>query len=335
MTKYVLGLIALALALVGSGCNENTSAKSDETVCVFDGSNRGSQKLKYQILPGQEPKKADDDDEIVRIPVNARFWMVSADRNIADAGTPTHYVGYAKGNTEVHVEGQLRFRFNVDRACEWYAKHGRRNADNGDLGFNARGQITPWIQFGNENFVPVMGQTIKSESEPFSWQELVYGNDPAAPKREEPVDVAYGKHVGRIYTQRIEQSLGGQFFCGTDVSIWGDDENVDPDCPPIYFESLRVEPANLALKTGRDQAEALRTSAANEAEQVRIRRGALRDRLANERLQQELLKEKRQTALLQAQNDPATAKCIVFAQNGLDCDGHSLKAPIFVTRSGG
>lgn len=312
--------------VVATGCeHENTSAKSDETVCIFDGSERGSQKLKYQILPGQEPKNADDNDEVVRIPTSFRFYAAFKDRSISDAGAPAFYIAYTKGNTPVNVEGQFKFRFNVDNACEWYARHGRRNASDGDLGFNARSNeaasdFSPWVRWLNENFGTVGGQTIKASSTGFTWPELVYGNDPLAVDRPGPVDIIYGKHIGRTFTNRLTNSLGGSFFCGTDASLW-EGEGVNELCPPIFFETGPIHTQNPALEAERQKTEALRAQLANAEVAAQIRAQNVDRQKKDERTQQQVLREQVITAKLKALATPEVQKCLIFAKQGLDCDG--------------
>lgn len=331
-----LGLIA-ALAAVAAGCGGNTSAKSDETVCVFDGSERGAQKLKFQILPGAEPKEADDDDEVVRIPTSFRFYAAFQDRSIADAGAPTHYVGYAKGNTPVHVQGSFKFRFNVDNACEWYARHGRRNVDeDGNLGFNARSDeaasdFSPWVRWLNENFGVVATQTVKSSTLGFTWPELVYGNDSQV-ERNEPADIEYGKWIGRHFTERLNSSLGGKFFCGTDVGIWSDVEGIDDLCPPIFFEAGTIHTADTSLEAERQETEKLRAQLANSEVEAEIRAKTANAQKRDLELQLEILRAEAETARLTALKDPVTQKCLLLAREGLDCEGHH--APVYVPPRG-
>lgn len=323
----MIGVLIAALALIATGCeHENTSAKSDETVCVFDGSESGSQKLKYQIFPGQEPREADSDDEVVRIPTSFRFYAAFKDRQIADAGAPSSYIGYARGNTPVNVQGSLKFRFLVDNACEWYARHGRRNAKDGSLGFNARSDeaasdFSPWVRWLNENFGTVAAATIKSSTVGFTWPELVYGNDEAAPERSGPVDIVYGKFIGRRFAERLDNSLGGHFFCGTDANLWAGDPGINKDCPPIFFETGAINTKNPALETERENIEALRAQLANAAVEAEIREKKLQSQIKDQNTQQKLLSEEVNTARLEALKKPEVQKCIIFARAGLDCDG--------------
>ena len=326
MSKAIIVALGLtALALLATGCSETASPKSDQTACVYDGDN--SQKLKFQIFPGENERKVDLEDEIVYIPTSFRFYAAFEDRSIADAGAPASYTGYSRGNTPVNVQGSFKFRFLTENACEWYARHGRRNSNGSadPLGFNARSSeaasdLSPWVRWLNENFGTVGGQTIKSATQRFTWPELVYGSDDKAPNRADPVDIAYGKAVGREFTRRLENSLGGKFFCGTDASLW-DGEVTDQECPPIFFEVGPVHTRNEALESERETTEALRAQLENATVQAEIRAKRQTTQLKDQKIQQRLLREEVATARLEALKDAATQKCLILASKGLDCDG--------------
>ena len=325
MKKVIAVLGLLALAVVAAGCHTEASASADETVCVYDGDKNAAQRLKFQLFPGENPKSVDHNDQVVRIPTSFRFYAAFEDRSIADAGAPSNYVGYAKGNTPVNVQGSFKFRFLTENACEWYARHGRRNAgESGDLGFNARSSeaasdLSPWVRWLNENFGAVGRQTIKSSSTDFTWPELVYGNDVQARERIDPVDIAYGKVIGKEFTRRLNNSLGGRFFCGTDSSLW--DGDVDQDCPPIFFETGPIHTQVKALETEREKTEALRAELENAQVQAQIRAQKANSTIKDQNLQQRTLREEVETARLQALKKQEIQRCLILAQRGLDCDG--------------
>jgi hypothetical protein len=328
--RFVATTIA-ALSLLGglAACSdigeEYATSTSDTHVCVFDGSERGGQKLKFQVAPGAESKKIDDNDQVVKIPASNRFWMVSPDRSVADPGTPEWYTGNAAGGVPIVVSGQIRFRFNLDNACEWYSKHGRRNADeDGDLRFNARGDDalnSGWFKHGNENFVPTMQEVITEEMSAFEWAFLHYNYpvnaDAAGVVEGEPGDhtrQAVGKVLGDAYTERLEANLGGEYFCGIGSTA-------DDPCPPISFQVTYAGPGqDSPLVKDRERVEqtkqALET-ARLEADLTATQQQALID---GERRKAELLALQAQNAQRQAQID--NAKCIELAKYGLDCEGH-------------
>lgn len=328
--KALVGLVVLA-AFAGACAPQYATSTSDTHVCVFDGSERGGQKLKFQVPPGSESKEIDDNDQVVKIPASNRFWMVSSNRNVADPGTPNYYNGNAKGGVPVQIEGQIRFRFNLELACEWYSKHGRRNAgSNGDLGFNVRGGDAAqegWFRFLNENFTLTMQEIVGEELSTFDWQYLHYnypvnadeagevpdGADPGTPTR-----LILGDELGKAFTERLRANLGGDYFCGITEG--------DNPCPAMTFQVAYAGPGNDSpLVQEREKVESTKQALNSQRIEAELNAAQQDSQLAAERAKAALLAEQARTAELQAQVD--TAKCRVLAQYGLDCEG---KHPVYV-----
>lgn len=329
--KRAIALLCVALiAATTAACgidDQYATSTSDTHVCVFDGSERGGQKLKFQIPPGAESKEVDDNDQVVEIPASNRFWMVSSNRQVADPGTPNNYTGNAQEGVPVFIEGQIRFKFNLELACEWYSKHGRRNADGeGNLGFNARGPEAAnagWFKFGNENFVLTMQEVVSEQLSRFDAEALHYNwPEDYNPETNEgtgrPIRQTLGDVLGEAYTEKIAANLGGEYFCGIA-------EGEDP-CPPITFQVVYAGPGNESpLVQTRDQVETQRRSLEAARDEAALKAAQSEALLQAEVNEQALLEAQARTAELQATID--TARCRVYAQYGLDCEG---KHPTYI-----
>lgn len=324
----VLILILTAVAVAGAcGIGQSwATSTSDTHICVFDGSERGGQKLKFQIPPGASSKRVDSNDQVVRIPASNRFYMANPDRAVADPGAPAFYDGNARGGTPVKVWGQDRFRFNLEKACEWFSKHGRRNADGTNLGFNVRGDANQgWFRFLNENFGVTMREVVGETMSNYDWAYLHYnfpvnaneaGIVPAGQPTGEPTLLKLGKELGAKFTERLRSNLGGDYFCGIDP----DPNGGDASCPPIRFQVIYAGPGpDSSLVKDREQVEQTKQALDTSRLQGELQANQQAQLIASERNRRQLLEEKAATAEAQARID--TAKCRQYAQFGLDCEG--------------
>lgn len=331
MRKLIAIALVLASAIALTACGDDyATSTSDSHVCVFDGSERGGQKLKFQIAPGAESKEIDDNDQVVTIPASNRFWMVSPNRQVADPGTPEFYTGNAQGGVPTLIEGQIEFRFNLDLACEWYSKHGRRNANaEGDLGFNVRGDANQgWFLFLNQYFTLTMQEVVGEQLSSYEWASLHYNypeNADAAglvPDGEEPgtpVRLALGEDLGNAFTERLRTRLGGDYFCGV---VTTDEE----PCSPLTFQVVYAGPgSDSTLVQDRQRVEDTKQqleSARLEGELQATQQEAI---VAAEKAEQIILAERLNTARIEAQI--GAAQCAEYAKFGLDCEG---KHPTYV-----
>lgn len=334
--KRIIGIFILAvitMATLSACVTRYATAKSDVHVCVFDGSERGGQRLKFQIPPGADSKKIDSNDKVVEIPASNRFYMVTGQDNLRDPGAPTQYNGNASGGTPVLVTGQVRFRFNLAKACEWFSKHGRRNARDGeDLGFNVRGPEAAnegWFHFLNENFGPTMQEVVDSPIlANFNWAALHYnyatnaneaGIVPAGQAPTEATRERLAKELGRAFTERLQANLGGQYFCG----ITGNEN----ECSEIGFQVRYAGPGpDSSLVKDREKVEQTKQTLETARLQGDLQRTQQQTLLDSERLKAQLLEEQAKTAENQARID--TAKCRQYAQFGLDCEGK--RPPVYI-----
>lgn len=323
-------LILPASALLASCMDESVSSTSDTHVCVFDGSDDGGQKLKFQIPPGAEPKKVDDNDQVVYIPASNRFYMATADDNLRDPLAPHDYLSNAENNVPVKVEGQVRFKFNLARACEWYSKHGRRNAnENGDLEFNARGDgadQSGWLRYLAENFGTTMNSVVQQVTSQHNWASMYYNypanaNDagvvPDGKTAGEPTKLVVGRELGIAFTKQLNSNLGGNYFCGIEESA--------DECPPMTFQVVRIFPTNDQLIASRSQLESTKESLESTRLEGQLQREQAAQVEAAEAAKQQILRAQLETARIEA--EIANVKCLQLAELGLDCEG-KRPAPI-------
>lgn len=323
----VVVVIVALMAVLLAACDHKVSAASDEYMCVFDGSQSGGQKLKAQVPPTQHTT-VDDNDVQVRIPSSNRFFMATADDSLRDPLAPTGYQANAKGNVPIVVAGQVRFRFNLNKACEWYSKHGRRNADeNGDLGFNLRGgdaNNAGWFHFLAENFGLTMQSIARPVTSQYDWAAMYYdypsnatdaGNVPKGDQPAEPTSLKLGRDLGKAFTTQLKANLGGDYFCGIDP----DPDGANTDCPPMLFQVKGVAPDNQKLVQSRTKVEATRQELESTRLEGDLQRAQAQQVQADEAAKQQILAAQLKTAQIQAQID--NQKCLQLAAVGLDCEG--------------
>lgn len=348
MRKLRLGVgivIAAGFAVLAAGCGHSqwVNSKSDQTACVYDGQPHHGQTLILQIPPGGHSKQVDNRDEVVFLPTSNRFFMASKDGNVRDPLAPDFYKGHAKGGVAIDVQGQIRFRFNIAKACDWYAKHGRRNlGDRSDLGFNVRGPQqadTGWARFLAENFGVTMQSVVSAESNSYDWQKLVYnfpenadtnGDLPKDAKAKgTPEQIAYGVALGKVFTNYLKANLGDDYFCGVDADLTGPGDN--SACPPMYFEVTDISTEDPSLMKSREQTQALAQQLQNEQQQASIQQQHAASLIYSAKQKQKLLEAQAANAEMQAEID--NAKCIALAKVGDDCTGNR-PSPIVGASSG-
>ena len=322
-----LVLLVLASAVLVAGCGGKTvSVDADTLACIYDGSANGGHQFKRIVLPG-ERVSVGKSDEVVRIPTSTRFYNMTTTQN-RNALAPSRVLAFTKGQTPVWIEGVLKFRFNTagTKACDWYSKHGRRNARNGDLGFDVRGkraqQQAGWYRFLAEAHGDTMKQVVHDGSSAWTWEQLAYGSDPAVKRSPtaESVSVVYGKQIGALFTKYLRLNLGDDYFCGVQPALTGAGET--PGCPPMYFQVLSVYPRDSQLAGEHDALQRLEAALQRQRQGARLKAQNRATAIASARAQKAVIEAQIVNTRLAAQNDVRVQKCLIFAHVGLDCDGH-------------
>ena len=319
-------LLAVAAMVLVTGCGGKTVTVDGDTIaCVYDGSANGGHRFKRTIQPGEQVNVAKT-DEVVTLPTSTRFYNMTTTQN-RNALAPSRLLAFAEGQTPVWIEGVLKFRFNTagDKACSWYSKHGRRNAP---LGFDVHGKLAQrragWYRFLAESVGDTMKQVVHDGSSAWTWEQLAYGSDPSVKTKpaaeEESVSVAYGKHIGAMFTKYLRLNLGDDYFCGVQPALTG--EGTTKGCPPMYFQVLSVYPRDPSLAQEHEKLQRLDAALARQRQAIRLKAQNRAETIAATRANKALLEAQIVNTRLAAQNDVKVQKCLILAHVGLDCDGH-------------
>lgn len=328
MTFGAVPFLAVAIALAATACGgKSVTVAGDMIGCVYSSPDAGH-RFKHSIQPG-ERVSIGKTDELVLLPTSDQLYNMTTSANRSTLA-PSHVLAFTKGQTAVWIEGVLKFRFNTagDKACEWYSKYGLQNASFGDLGFAVRNKSaqrrTGWYRFLAEAHGDTMRQVVHDGSSAWTWQQLAYGSDPtltSAPSAtQEPVSVAYGKHIGTMFTKYLGLNLGAQYFCGVQPGLTGQGETAG--CPPMYFQILSVYPRDESLAEEHDKLKRLDAALARQRQAAKLKAGNRATAIASARAQRKVLEAQLVNTRLEAQNDLRIQKCLILARVDLDCDGH-------------
>jgi hypothetical protein len=334
-TRLLSLVLVIAMAASVAACSADdvtVTPTSDTWTCVYTRLKEG-QHLFRQLPPGSGSINVNKHYSWTQIPTSNRFYMASTDSN-RDPGAPKFYTGFAQNSTEVMVQGQIRFKFNQGRICDWYAKHGRRNLGDFDtLGFNARGNPEKvaqygWFKFLAENFGFTMGQTVKNVMQAYDWVKATFDYPANAdqnglvPKDQKPsalhTDEQLAKELGHQFTLAINTHLGGQYFCGID--------STPTHCTDITFEVSSVQPVDHDLLAERAKFERTRQELANAQAEGALQEQQRQQISDSEDARQAILRKQLETAKLQARVD--FAPCAPYAAAGLDCSREHQPLPV-------
>ncbi len=309
----LIAITAGSLFLAACGLDEESKPiPTDSKGCLFEYKDDQFGKLKDSFEPGSDTITINTTKErLVLIPTSNRFYMVNRDRTLSDPGAPSFIGANDKNHVPVETELQVRFVFNRNNICEWFAQHGKRNSNNGDLLFNAPGQDgTPcgnqnrcWAKWLNENMGISLQRTVPSVISNYNWQRLKENWDVNANDSGDITGESGGstwakieQNIGKIFTDDMNSQLGSQFFCGTNY------DPTKPDvCPQMQIQIIRISPADPALSNAASET----ASAQADADQAKLRAQIEQDKLkaeqVNQAVQLEAKRNQAEKAALDAQ----------------------------------
>lgn len=356
--RYLKPLILMLVLAISITACQNTSIPTDSVACVYGAGGNDGLDLKDQYLPGSEPFDARD-RRVVEIPTSNRFYLITTNDATRDPGAPAYIAAPdspENGITELRWEVKNDFVFNAQPSCEWFNQHGLRNAVDYNMGFNVRGEVTPWMQWLAENFGTSMQRAVNEVSREFSWEQLVFDHPIGAnalgvlPDDATEEDQRLARRVAEerlveVFTaelnDRIGTAEGVPFFC--DI---GHNQATPEDCENIGVEIVDINPTDTSLVEGRQQIQAEQANldnaeqlaeiaeqqvALDDANRERAETAAIADAESEARQQAAQLRAELgitdaevdilELEVLRAQNNASlqVAPCTAIGATGLDC----------------
>lgn len=241
VTAGAVLLISL-IVLVWKG--DLNRVQSNEWGCQYGG---GLEKrdLKQTIAPGQSGGFSFA-DKLITVPADDRIYAIDSDPTTADFGGQPIIVPAKGTNAEnngivpVVVPIQARFTIN-ENACALYNNYLKGKA--GPLDWNGTntktvdGREIPdpgvWPKFLNLQMNQVLNTAARAQLGGKSYVELYtdFSNYPTIQRA-----------ISQTLTDSLNQSLGGEFFCGPSYQFDGEADGVLESCPPIEIVIKEIKP---------------------------------------------------------------------------------------------
>ena len=215
--------------------------QSNEWGCQYGGGLE-KRELKQTIAPGQSGGFSFA-DKLITVPADDRIYAIDSDPTTADFGGQPIIVPAKGTNAEnngivpVVVPIQARFTIN-ENACGLYNNY--LKGKSGPLDWNGTnktedGAADPgvWPRFLNLQMNQVLNTAARAQLGGKSYVDLYtdFTNYPTIQRA-----------IAQTLTDSLNQSLGGEFFCGPSYQFDGNADGVLESCPPIEIVIKEIKP---------------------------------------------------------------------------------------------
>jgi hypothetical protein len=218
--------------------------QSNEWGCQYGGGLE-KRELKQTIAPGQSGGFSFA-DKLVTVPSDDRLYAIDSDPSTADFGGALIVVPAkgtdAENNGIVPVVVPIQARFTInENACALYNNYLKGKAGpidwNGTNTKTVDGREVPdpgvWPKFLNLQMNQVLNTAARAQLGGKSYVELYtnFSNYPTIQRA-----------IAQTLTDSLNQSLGGEFFCGPSYQFDGTADGVVESCPPIEIVIKEIKP---------------------------------------------------------------------------------------------
>lgn len=219
MTRLRIVIATLVLAALSAGC-ASVNPRPDEAALGYTGGPIQGTHFKDAFDPGSGLHWLGVLDEWFLYPTTVRTYIVSAAEGEGDRANVDRIPASTRDGIDAGWELAINFKLNVSRLRKFHEQIGlTRKA------YFVNDQPSDgWRAMLNDFFRQQIENSLQTVSRRYSADDIKRGTDTFAKVNNE---------LAEILKDRINQSVGGNFFCGPNFSgpVAADDTSVD--CPPM------------------------------------------------------------------------------------------------------